>query len=85
MDVAPGHYLLYTGGTVLKHFDENFNLLEEIKGQGAPIQVSGQHTNVQFHCGLAEGSDLSLEAQTFLPDGSYDIARRKNAGDGSAT
>ena len=75
VDVAPGHYLLYTGGTVLKHFDENFNLIEEIKGQGAPILVSGQHTNVQFHCGLAEGSDLSIEAQTFLPDGTFYIAR----------
>lgn len=80
VDVAPGHYLLYTGGTVLKHFDENFNLIEEIKGQGAPILVSGQHTNVQFHCGLAEGSELSIEAQTFLPDGSFYIARKADGG-----
>ena len=38
-----GDYLEYTGGTELYHYDCNYNLLEVITGNGAPLTFHGRH------------------------------------------
>ncbi len=56
-----GDYLEFRGGTTLLHYDENFNLLEEICGGSAPLpahllQPKGQHLNL-LHLNYATDYD----------------------------
>ena len=43
VDAKSGDYLEYNGGTTLRHYDADYNLLETIEGKGNPANLQGQN------------------------------------------
>ncbi len=74
-----GDYLIYTGGTSIKHYDPDYHLIETIEGEGEGIIASGEIFGVDVHYALTEGSDIEPFATVFQAVETTDIKKKSDS------
>jgi len=72
-----GDYLIYTGGTSIKHYDANYNFLGEIEGIGQEVSVGGEIAGVDVHWIRSEDSEIEPFATVFQAVEETEIPRRR--------
>lgn len=73
-----GDYLEYTGGTTLRHYDSNYNLLETIEGEGTeivPNPASISYYSPRYTLLVNEGDDVPVTMKLFQTSRQYILPR----------
>lgn len=78
LSVNGGDYLIYEGGLTIRHYDANYNLMNEYQGEGVEIQIGGEIAGVDVHYALTEDSDIEPFATIFQDAEIFEIERKKN-------
>ncbi|MCR5264407.1 MAG: hypothetical protein K6D94_11060, partial [Clostridiales bacterium] len=76
ISAEPGDYLIYTGGTVVRRYDADYNLVAEYQGEGKEAVATGDICGFDVHYELTEGSDIEPFATVFQAAEVIDINRK---------